>query len=210
MEVRKKGLRLGKVPFTDIAWVGELTRDLKKLTARKSRLLGAKEHLISELERYEDNYLLQKKEFVIQIQDREDSWNALLIAIEAHEKEIAKYKPKKKVKKPKPEPLPEKVPEHIITPKKPAPIPSLIPEPIKVSLKETIEEITEEIIEHQERTITEVKKAVNGEFTQTIIEGKILCPECIHEGKQKEESLFTKGGAFISHYKSHFRNGDGD
>ena len=208
MEVRKKGLRLGKVPFTDIAWVGELTRDLKKLTARKSRLLGTKEHLISELERYELNYIAEKKEFVTQIQERQEAMDGILLGIEEHEKEIAKYTPKKKVKKPKPEP--EKIPEHIITPKKPAPVPSLIPEPIKESLKETIEEITEEIIEHQERTITEVKKAINGEFTQTIIEGKILCPECIQEGKQKEDSLFTKGGAFIAHYKSHFKNGNGD
>ena len=198
MTVRKRGLRLGKRDFTDIAWKGELTRDQKALKFRKHRIGKNIEKHMRELALLEKNFNIEKKVFINAIHELEDAREEVLLQIEQHQIEIDKLTPKKE----RPKPEPEKIPEHIIVPKK--------PDPIIESLKETIEDITEEIIEHQERTITEVKKAVNGKFEQTIIEGKILCPECIAEGKQEEDSLFTKGGAFIAHYKSHFKNGNGD
>ena len=206
MEVRKRGLRLGKREFTDVAWMGELMRDHKALKFRSTRIQNKIMKWKRNLNQLEVNFNAEKKSFVDAINDMESTLDIVFLAIEKHQKSIDKLNPKRKAKaKPKPAPIPEKTPEA-----KPKSKLEKVAESIKESLEETIEEITDEIVEHQEKTIRAVKSAVNGEFAQTIIEGKILCPECIAQGKKKEESLFTKGGAFIAHYRSHFKNGNGD
>lgn len=93
---------------------------------------------------------------------------------------------------PKPEPVPEKIPEHIITPKKPDPIVEII--------KDTMEDITEKIEQEQIEVIQEIKAAINGDHVDIVEGNKVRCPECLN--------MYTKGGAFASHYKSHFPNGD--
>lgn len=77
-----------------------------------------------------------------------------------------------------------------------------IPPPPEEPRKSEIEVIAEDIAEHQEHTITEVKKVINDEFEKIIVEGKTQCPEC--------KNYYTKGGAFISHYKACINHKNGD
>lgn len=74
-------------------------------------------------------------------------------------------------------------------------------------VKEVIEDISEELIDEEKiqegqiNILKEYKEVVNGDLKE-LESGKVQCPEC--------GEFFTKGGAFASHYKSHFNNGDSD
>ena len=68
--------------------------------------------------------------------------------------------------------------------------------------KPIIEEptVTEVIEETQTEVIKEMKEAINSDHKEIVNGNKVKCPECLN--------WFTKGGAFASHYKTHFPNGD--
>ena len=76
------------------------------------------------------------------------------------------------------------------------------PEPVEIEILEPPKEVLNEdvIQEGQIAIVKEHKKDVD-EQLEELEAGKVQCPEC---GK-----FFTKGGAFASHYKSHF-NGNED
>ena len=89
--------------------------------------------------------------------------------------------------------------------------PEPIPERIDAEEIEELVEKVEEIIEpkpieppievskeEQVNIIKEVKEIVNDKL-EALEPGKVQCPEC--------KGMFTKGGAFAAHYKSHF-NGE--
>ena len=99
-----------------------------------------------------------------------------------------------------------KAPKKKIPQKKAPPPPPK--EPVLLPKKPEIEEIAVEIAEHQESTITQIKEAVNAEHKKVVVEGKTQCPECIAQGVPPGDCWYTRGGAFASHYKSHFRNGN--
>jgi len=77
------------------------------------------------------------------------------------------------------------------------------PEPVKIEIPEPIKEVLNEdaIQEGQIAIVKEHKEDVDDQLKE-LESGKVQCPEC---GK-----FFTKGGAFASHYKSHFNFSNGD
>lgn len=72
-------------------------------------------------------------------------------------------------------------------------------------VEEIVEEVVEEIIEEEPEVeekveiVKEVKEIIN-EKVEELGSGKVQCPEC--------KKFFTKGGAFVTHYKSHFNESE--
>jgi len=106
-------------------------------------------------------------------------------------KNKGKAKPKPKPKEPEKVPEPEPLPEVVILPKK---------DEIAEIVKESMEEITEKIEQEQVEVIKEIKTAISADNMEIVEGNKVRCPECLQ--------MYTKGGAFAAHYKSHFPNGD--
>lgn len=96
----------------------------------------------------------------------------------------------------KPKPKPPK-PEPVLLPKK---------EPISTASQDNLD-LENTIHEGQKSILQEIKDTIEDDIQEIIVEGKVKCPECAEHGV---EAYFTKGGAFASHYKSHFKNGNGD
>jgi hypothetical protein len=121
------------------------------------------------------------------LQNLEDDKAIFFDIMKECKKQLKAFKNKGKVI-----PIPEPIPEPIIVPKKSDIIEGII--------KETMADITEKIEQEQVEVIREVKAAISSDNLEIVEGNKVRCPECL--------SMYTKGGAFASHYKSHFPNGD--
>jgi hypothetical protein len=121
------------------------------------------------------------------LQNLEDDKAIFFDIMKECKKQLKAFKNKGKVI-----PIPEPIPEPIIVPKESDIIEGII--------KETMADITEKIEQEQVEVIREVKAAISSDNLEIVEGNKVRCPECL--------SMYTKGGAFASHYKSHFPNGD--